>query len=839
MTSPTKAAQIVDDVHAALRRSLDVRHAESLESFVAPGKFARYMREPRLVVAQHFDLKPAFLILDPLLGTLGIVDLVLPESGQLAAPTSDKGSEKPKDDGGVGQRVRESIDHATYIRHLLLRDRSRAELPPLTVELVLLTADETDDEKLTVETIGTALRDVLRDADSLFHIGVSVLCHGGSTVGLEGRLRRAFPWLLRATRRWLSSPRANPQPAPADQQKAPSDAQKTSADSQKAASQTRRRLRHLKLTNYRLPGERVITLSDARVHLVHGPNGSGKSSIAEALEIATSGKVERLEQAGEKRYDQVIRNTQSQRPATIEIGWLLVGGSESQLDDPRSIGPDGLENPLDKTVDASSFRLDQPLMDRLIGNFPHARARIFMRAFFPEAVPSLSAYEQATQAHDQTLAKVDRVVDGLRSARDALIKLQDWRGGTSTQTVEAFHVLLNRWLEQTALVDLLQRERSVRATIRAAQAADWKPSGGTTQIVASLGSEIETETLERFEREGMRAIDELQRKLASFGSAMPTGALPEGAAHLVARPAVETLNAVSRFLFSEQDLQSYGLLGNKLAAVINTGDAGTYANTVIGIEKWTEPIVRDLDALIADCADLRAEEKAPPEWRGKTPCAEYDEARETHAARLAAGRDLTVHFVDKLRPDDGATGEFDGSLIAALNELIALFTPARWAYADIRLPPKFGEGKLGLPITLGDVDSAVRAELHLNTAELNLFTLALFLLCVGRVPKPLNLLVFDDPLQNMDELTSTALARGFAKIVRLWTHLGRGEELLLLFHGYEDLNRFRSEVAAATYRLPWLSPSPAPTAISVKADGLAGDVLAVQKVDGIWLQVAE
>ena len=85
--------------------------------------------------------------------------------------------------------------------------------------------------------------------------------------------------------------------------------------------------------------------------------------------------------------------------------------------------------------------------------------------------------------------------------------------------------------------------------------------------------------------------------------------------------------------------------------------------------------------------------------------------------------------------------------------------------------------------------------------------MALFILCATRLHKPLNLLLFDDPLQNMDELTSTALARGLAKVVRLWESLGRTEELLLLFHGQDDLARFSKEIGAASYRLPWLSPT--------------------------------
>jgi hypothetical protein len=37
--------------------------------------------------------------------------------------------------------------------------------------------------------------------------------------------------------------------------------------------------------------------------------------------------------------------------------------------------------------------------------------------------------------------------------------------------------------------------------------------------------------------------------------------------------------------------------------------------------------------------------------------------------------------------------------------------------------------------------------------------------------------------------------------------VGRAERLLLLFQGIADLERFSKEIAAAVYRLPWLSPS--------------------------------
>jgi hypothetical protein len=63
--------------------------------------------------------------------------------------------------------------------------------------------------------------------------------------------------------------------------------------------------------------------------------------------------------------------------------------------------------------------------------------------------------------------------------------------------------------------------------------------------------------------------------------------------------------------------------------------------------------------------------------------------------------------------------------------------------------------------------------------------------------------------------------------------LERSEELLVLFHGYSDLERFGAEVAAANYRLPWLSPGNERERLTVRAEGQGGDVLEVQRIAGM------
>ena len=85
MTDSERATAIVDDVDAALRGPLRVRRVDRVDELTAPGTFARYLREPRLTLALHFDIEPTFLLLDPLLGTLGLVELMMPS----ASPSDD------------------------------------------------------------------------------------------------------------------------------------------------------------------------------------------------------------------------------------------------------------------------------------------------------------------------------------------------------------------------------------------------------------------------------------------------------------------------------------------------------------------------------------------------------------------------------------------------------------------------------------------------------------------------------------------------------------------------------------------------------------------------------
>lgn len=793
MSAAQRADVLITELEKVLRPVLGIDRAANIREFRDVEGGARYLPRPDVRIAHHFDLKPAFLIFDPACGSLGIVDVVLP------APDDDEKKTR--------KAVRDSIDRATYARHLLLRDPRLRGHAALTVELVLLTGDETPSERDALVTIGEELRSALRDSDSLFHVGIGVLCYSGGAFK-EGSLRRAFPWLLKATREWFGSPHAQPAVTPGNG----------------------RSLREIRLSNYRLPGDRHLKLSPTRVHLVHGPNGSGKSSIVEALELVTTGSVERLTRASETKYDGVIKNRGSKDPAAIVLGWTVDGGVRV-LDSSRQVIETGISDALAKELPASSFRLDQPLMDRLVGQFPHERARHYLETFFIEARESLTEYGAASDAWQPHAPKLEQVMKTLEGGKQALASLAGWRAAPTTagRAHEEFPVLLNRWLEQTAALDLVRRERAVRATVKSARATGWQSDDRTvTQAVSALDADRDATAFDGYEKALADSVAKLQQTLEPLTAPAPPSSGSTSAEH-VTPTQVQTLNAIGLWLYSTDVFRAEGPFGDAVARVIGSGQVGAYGTLPIGGDKWADLAIQQVDAALNACKTVQGGQD-PPRWPLPGECPDYDGAANAQRALLEAAKKVSTQFVDKLRPQPGHSGEYDGSLIAAINEMMALFTPARWAYSDIRLPSTVQDGKVGVNIELGEHERPVRAELHLNTAELNLFTVALFLLCATRIHKPLNALLMDDPLQNMDELTATALARGLAKLIRLWARMGRREEVLLLFHGSGDLERFGAEVPAAKYQLPWLTPSASSSEITIEAVGTAGDVLVVQPI---------
>lgn len=824
----------------------------------------------RLRIAEHLDLSPDLLILEHELGTFGLVyDLSAETKPGLAS----------------GRNARALVSQAAYMHYLLATDPDRDRDMIRNVELVLLYIG--DDAGF--DELNRTLTELSQTTEFLFQVGLHLLRPSGpgpTQLFQDGDLRRAFPWLLGATRAWYASLAAATCPV------------------------STRRLRALTLRDYRIAGERRLLLDPAqRLHLVQGRNGTGKSSIAEAIEYILTGQIERIPD-GEDAADVVIHSEADS--ARVAITWD--NGEEEALELERAgratAGPDAASAPswasTQADLQAASCRLDQALMDRFTRADDAERARAFLAGYFPEEMPLFQRRNAALREQHRLLQALPPAMrralqergEGALPGEDEYTPLQTLElclpddGSTLLDMADMYR--LGRF--QAQLLELLDEERAGSRPITdrlqaldsaLAQLLDQAPdilhvletalpvlegcrswrleSTGSTAAdpAEALNQSLDAAVLERlvrqrldidavFDAEGVLASELIQLGRLQPASLSLAGTEREALslvakllaerreAHrdefFAARTAAETdadspqmqakqlnpaqvqaLNQAGRWLARGRVDEP---LGDRLRAAIHLGRADQrFGDIVIGAEGWyaaLEPELVELREARDSLVRLRKGRDRADDIAMSTRV-RYRLAvdlREQLVTLSNTEHELTRSFlrhIGLVGSDQDSDADPTSTLLnAALNEIMALCTSAGWTYDDIHVRYEARvqqeQGDEAVKLMIGD---AVRAELRLNTAELNLFTIAVFLLCAPRVPNPLRLLVLDDPLQNLDEMTSLSLARGLQRLFRLWEP---GQDwaglpdwrVLMLFHGEDDAQRFRTLLPCDAHRLQWL-----------------------------------
>lgn len=814
-----------------------------------------------LRIAEHFDLEAGLLIQTKALGVFGLVHFI-------------------GHDEGVDLAVRRHVDQATYLRHLFLTDRDLGKRQAMTVELVLVAPQG----RGILHKIGRSLDKIADGTDFLHAIGVNVLPHrGGEASFAPTDVRRAFCWLLLDVQAWYDSSHAKP-----DQEE------------DRPSESEARLVEKIELEHYRLPGRRALTLDPTpglRFHLLHGRNGCGKSTFAEALELAVTLRIERLDGWSPGEYHEVVRYQGSRESGSGDDPARVILHFRDSLPS-LEIDTENLGDPPDEAPEAVSFRLDQKVMDHLTrpGEEGHAkRSEIFLRGFFPEERKKFEEYDRAqakarkafealppgvrsrfdqdsaderARALVEDLAWMDgdtpptaeQLADGLPISREAvnalepatgwtveklreapdrlearlgqlddalsemlpksrprlealrlvgptLERLGDWvpdRGGVKA---DEFPKHLDRWLEMSALVDLAERHEIIVESLDRAERRDWKLSwDGAVGLFAARPSEREKIILRNQKKTWIEERDESFQAVMSLvekATETPTATAGETRAErLLTTAEIEALDLLGPLLHPGED--NAGAFGKAIDKAARSSEHQPFGDLVIGRKGWRDELGDRLAALLAAFEELDKLERREGSAALRHAAGRLGllrEALESHQTLEARSEEIEATFLRKITPTDGSETSEASYLNEALNELIALFTPARWAYDDIALSHHAdGESSQRVAVSTANGDG-VSPILRFNTAELNIFAVALFLLCAVRVKNEHRLLVLDDPLQNMDEMTVTTLARGLARLVRL---LPENWQLLLLFHGEDDLERFRREMPAAVYSLGWL-----------------------------------
>lgn len=421
------------------------------------------------------------------------------------------------------------------------------------------------------------------------------------------------------------------------------------------------------------------------------------------------------------------------------------------------------------------------------------------------------------------VANLEVSATDVRQARDALWSVRDWMAkGAATHGDDAPR-LLNAWLDCRAAADLTHGAHRLASAFESARSRGWSPDAGSAlEALAGTGpnpgrvAELQSQL---GDLEGRR--DTLRERVFEVLDSAETspeatpGTVPESGAPIAPLTDVQiaALDRVGPTIVPGGDADERVLLGHAVAEAMRSGASdAAFRGEPIGDRKgWAEHLLERLDAF-DDAIQVFAPKDGQAVASGVDRLNVLSLVLATQVRFQEADEELQDLFQRMLGAPPTEAVPKRRNLIAALNELMALFTPARWAYRDLALAFETGAGGRDTELKIKDEGGAF-AELRLNTAELNLFVLSLFLLRAPLVDNRLQILILDDPLQNMDELTTATVARGLSKLANV---LPNGHKVLILLHGEDDLERFRREIPASVYRIPWLSPDNR----AAKSDGI-------------------
>jgi hypothetical protein len=806
---------------------------------------ASFVVAPRVQVAGYLELQPTLLVADRRLGTLGLVHHL---------------------DQDFARRAETILDQATYLRHLLLMEAgvdARPPRRPYTVECVLaLPSAEAEQELKQV------FRHTARQTSFWHSVGVNILvCRDGETPSARS-VHRAFPWLLASMREWLHIAKSVTPPrrlrrVSLSNYRLPGErtwtldsaasvhlvhGQNGSGKSsisealELAVTGTSTRLQARNVGDYAEIIRNRRATAAARIGLAFAAGDPwqsvvGARGVEQPLNPGVPVSSFRLDQDA---MDDLARRGPAQRAEVFLSSFFpnekgatgAMDAARTALDAVIATLPPELQEEVEALPHDKKAQLIESRVSWVAETRPPTAAEIdlirpvsresleALRALSPEIEEYAAAvqftdaaeFERLLKGFNEALerlrARAAALLDAIAISRQCLAEdnVRSWRPQTRAGTGQDWIVLLERWSESVALADLAERHLQLSQTLAKAAQLGWganldgEVAGLFAEPPDKVAASVESlrKVLEQANADRKTVYEQLMH--LSEPQVVPDGQTATAPAPDLTARQVRALDVAGESLSPSASAES---LGRTLEHAFDKQESAEFSGVTIGADGWAAQLDAKLTAVQAALTHLK-DESDPVESVATVRRHSYAgpvQRREQLRAALKAGKEVETAT---LRVNEIFLKAMENERFnAALNELISLFTPARWAYENLELSRGTAAGKDTMDLEIAGATGST-ADLLLNTAELNVFTLAMYLLAAVRIQNPLGLLLFDDPLQNMDELTVTTVARGLAKVMRVFPEAW---QLAFLFHGEDDLERFRQEVPAAVYLLPWLAPA--------------------------------
>ena len=744
-----------------------------------------------------------------------------------------------------------AIRDVVALRHSLLQNQGFIQ-QTYSVELVFV-MDARGEKALA--GLSSELQENMKETSYLHAIGINLL-RCDSEEPDKAAVRRAFPWLLTDVRRWYQSDDFAKRFL-SESQKEVRKLKSLSLDNFRLSDKRKwsKSQGHKLHLIHGHNGTGKSTFSEAYELLVTGK----LDRLDDEIDYRTI-----LRHRDSSDTDE---NSHSPSPAKIEVEFAASEDQETWIVGENGLEPRGESKREFLEIDSGSFRMEQGFADDLVRTGRGIQVGRFLSAFFPDEKEAVARhrdsrakfYDQWKQLDTRTRLKIseaptpnpssvlekiascwdssgailtDKLLDfsaipdlrdrfanarsiGIQFTVDenSLVELDEawmqvtekaselfhdiepllgqlkdidrWSSQTSIKegTQKELAELTNQWLEASVLCELLEKEIDVLRVTSAAKEVPELILGGPQHATEE---NLESQKQQFITQKELR--DDLRQQIAqlSFGESNEKRSLTE-------RPSVPAsfYENVNKYVTGSSENPADVF---RRALSVNPSDVLSFSfegmPVTVGALGGLTPLIIRLQenrntatAILSRGTKLNLQGLANDLQRLKTAAEECQTAEN--------------FSVEKFKE------QLQGPLANALNELTALFTPARWAYRDLKANINDERGETEFQM------DGIPADLLLNTAELNTLALVLFFLCAPSGDHPIPLLLLDDPFQNMDELTVTKIARGLKRLMSIWgfdTRL-KDWEILILLHGEENLERLRSECTSAVYFLHWLTPS--------------------------------
>nr|NIO79170.1 hypothetical protein [Candidatus Aminicenantes bacterium]NIQ65122.1 hypothetical protein [Candidatus Aminicenantes bacterium]NIT21125.1 hypothetical protein [Candidatus Aminicenantes bacterium] len=266
------------------------------------------------------------------------------------------------------------------------------------------------------------------------------------------------------------------------------------------------------------------------------------------------------------------------------------------------------------------------------------------------------------RALKEIMYDLEGILTALQEALDLFKQLNKWK--VSPQYSTDFKTTLDKWLEMTALTDLLEKFYIVVKSLKNANSKESDIDEDIKKIFDQNLFTVKDEIIKEKIQKCTSKRDQLRTLLEPTDIQANKEGEPAAIQPILGQTDTDKLDRIGDWL-------SYPGLGKIVKESLSGNKIVTFDNSLtVGRQNWAAGLIEKTEKLAAVCQKIKNKEKS------EESCIErfryLNNTLRVYNDLKEMGEEIHSTFLKLLKKDE------EGNLIEVLNELMDLFTPARW-----------------------------------------------------------------------------------------------------------------------------------------------------------------